>query len=266
MGLFVAAALAAGCKKKEAEKAATTTETPAAAADAQASAPDAAAAAAEPAKPAGGMGIDKGVTTHTVIFEFNVKPDEQKKLAPEIERLVRDIVSKQPGFQHSALHLSKDGEKIFNYFQWENEAVFTTFKGNEEAQKQIKPVIGPFKPAPRVYTVAYSAYAEGKSGPAPIVNNLHTVISEFNVKPDEQKKLAPEIERLVRDVVSKQPGFVSSHLHLSTDGEKILNYFQWESPEVFETFKANKAAQDQIKPVIGPYKPVPKVYDIPVVL
>lgn len=89
-----------------------------------------------------------------------------------------------------------------------------------------------------------------------------TVIFEFNVRPEQQRELSEKIEGLVEDVVRHQPGFLSSHLHLSTDGEKVLNYFQWESREAFDAFRADEEKQRQIRPVIGPYGPAPRVYDV----
>jgi quinol monooxygenase YgiN len=89
-----------------------------------------------------------------------------------------------------------------------------------------------------------------------------TVIFEFDVQPEEQQPLREGIERLVRDIVSHQPGFLSADLHLSRDGRKVLNYFQWESQEAFDRFRADEAHQSRIRPVIGPYGPTPRIYDV----
>lgn len=93
-------------------------------------------------------------------------------------------------------------------------------------------------------------------------NAVFTVIFEFEVDPERQKELSEKIQRLVREIVSRQPGFIAAHLHLSTDGQKVLNYFQWESREAFEAFRQDEEKQQQIRPVIGPYGPKPRVYEI----
>ena len=93
-------------------------------------------------------------------------------------------------------------------------------------------------------------------------NEVFTVIFEFEVRPEQQKELAGKIQELVREIVSRQPGFVAAHLHLSTDGEKVLNYFQWESKEAFDTFRQDEDKQKQIRPVVMPYGPKPRVYEI----
>ena len=89
-----------------------------------------------------------------------------------------------------------------------------------------------------------------------------TVIFEFNVEPEQQQELSEKIQRLVREIVRHQPGFVASHLHLSTDGEKVLNYFQWESREAFDTFRQDQEKQQQILPVVMPYGPKPRIYEV----
>ena len=89
-----------------------------------------------------------------------------------------------------------------------------------------------------------------------------TVIFEFDVEPEQQQELSGKIQGLVREIVSKQPGFLASHLHLSTDGKKVLNYLQWESQEAFNAFRQDEGKQQQIRPVIGPYGPKPRAYQI----
>lgn len=108
-------------------------------------------------------------------------------------------------------------------------------------------------------------YSEKSSHQGTVIGSdqeLFTVIFEFNVEPDQQEELSQGIQQLVDEIVSKQPGFISANLHLSTDGEKVLNYFQWESKEAFDAFRGNEEAMSQIQPVIGPYGPQPRVYDI----
>jgi heme-degrading monooxygenase HmoA len=92
--------------------------------------------------------------------------------------------------------------------------------------------------------------------------DVFTVIFEFEIQPDQQEEISAAIQQLLSEVVSTQPGFISAHLHLSTDGGKVLNYFQWESQDAFNTFRANEEAMSQIQPVIAPYGPMPRVCEI----
>jgi quinol monooxygenase YgiN len=101
--------------------------------------------------------IGQDITAFTVIFDFDVTPTQQAELAEKLPGLVSEIVSKQPGFLAAHLHLSTDGEKVLNYFQWENKQAFETFRQNEDIQKHIRPVLQQYKPTPRVYEIAFSA-------------------------------------------------------------------------------------------------------------
>ena len=89
-----------------------------------------------------------------------------------------------------------------------------------------------------------------------------TVICEFDIEPEEVQPLRGGIEWLIREVVSKQPGFVSANLYVSRDGQKALNCLRWESLEAFERFRDDDAKQSTIRVVIGPYGPRSRVYDI----
>lgn len=61
-------------------------------------------------------------------------------------------------------------------------------------------------------------------------------VIQFEVTAEKQQALvnaiAAETERWVR----RLPGFVSSALHASEDGRRVLNYAQWRSREAFEAF------------------------------
>lgn len=58
------------------------------------------------------------------------------------------------------LHLSHEGTKVLNYFQWETEAAFRTFRADTETQKKVMAVIGPYGPKPRTYDIAFSVRAD----------------------------------------------------------------------------------------------------------
>lgn len=57
-------------------------------------------------------------------------------------------------------------------------------------------------------------------------NKLFTVIFDVSVDPSEQGELLAIMSRAA-PVFARQPGFVSSSLHRSRDGSRVLNYLQW---------------------------------------
>jgi quinol monooxygenase YgiN len=204
--------------------------------------------------------ISKSKPVLTMIYEFDgLDADKQSTLASGLRPLIANLISKQTGFVSNALHLSMDGVKVLNYFQWENKEVFDAFRANEALQSQIKPVVGPYSPKPRVYDIVASA-GDATVGQG---QDVFTVIFECDIKPDQKDGLVNGLTEIVSTIVSKQPGFVSANLHVSKDGEKVLNYLQWKNKEAFETFRGNAELQAKIKPVTSPYGPKPRVYQIP---
>lgn len=207
------------------------------------------------------IGVNPGILT--VIFEFQVTPEEQSAVGRGIPQVVEDVVRKQAGFISANLHMSTDGEKVFNYFQWESHEAFMAFRSNEDLQRLIRPVIGPYRPKARTYDIAASFTATpGQPTVVGAAKDVFTVIFEFDIQPDQQQPLSSGIQNVLRDVVSRQKGFISANLHLSTDGEKVLNYFQWESQEAFLNFRNDEEKQRLVRPVIGPYGPKPRICQI----
>ena len=44
---------------------------------------------------------------------------------------------------------------------------------------------------------------------------------------------------MIEAFTSKQPGLVSTSIHKSEDGTRVLNYAQWKNREFYEVFKQN---------------------------
>lgn len=70
-------------------------------------------------------------------------------------------------------------------------------------------------------------------------NDIITVIVIFAVEPERQQELIDAIAQFVETAVKHQPGFVSSSIHKSIDGVRVMNYAQWRSQEDFAAFVNN---------------------------
>lgn len=77
------------------------------------------------------------------------------------------------------------------------------------------------------------------SADAPIA----TLINVFTVKPEHQRELVDLLVTATEDVMRHQPGFVSANIHASLDGERVVNYAQWESAAAFQTMLSDPEAQ-----------------------
>lgn len=64
-------------------------------------------------------------------------------------------------------------------------------------------------------------------------SSLVTVIVHWETTAETQKRLI-EIHQEQLAEVAKLPGFISASFHASTDGQRFVNYAQWESMEAFQ--------------------------------
>src|SRR5215813_14844396 len=74
-------------------------------------------------------------------------------------------------------------------------------------------------------------------------NNVITLINVFTVAPENQQQLLDLLVHATREVMAKQPGFVSANFHKSMDGTRVVNYAQWASKEAFEAMMRNPEAR-----------------------
>lgn len=94
-------------------------------------------------------------------------------------------------------------------------------------------------------------------------NSVVTQINLIKVEPQNQQQLVSLMTEQVESVMSKQPGFISSTIHKSVDGTRVVNYVQWSSQELLDAahqtpeFAAHFQKYEQLIVEGGPY-----VYDI----
>ena len=70
-----------------------------------------------------------------------------------------------------------------------------------------------------------------------------TLINVFVVEPDRAADLAALLVEATEKVMRHRPGFRSANIHVSTDGTRVLNYAQWESPEAYAAMLADGEAR-----------------------
>lgn len=78
----------------------------------------------------------------------------------------------------------------------------------------------------------------------PTNNDVITVIIIFAVEPERQQELVDTIIEFL-EAVKHQPGFVSSSIHKSIDGVRVMNYAQWKSLEDYQAFINNSEIRQQ---------------------
>ncbi len=63
-------------------------------------------------------------------------------------------------------------------------------------------------------------------------------------------------------VMNKFPGFISANIHKSLDGNKVVNYAQWESKEDFEAILKNPEAKIHMDKAYAIAKVEPTLYEV----
>ncbi|MGX1851399.1 antibiotic biosynthesis monooxygenase [Streptomyces sp. NBC_01456] len=75
---------------------------------------------------------------------------------------------------------------------------------------------------------------------------IATLINVFTVLPERQAELVALLSRATEETMRDRPGFLSANLHASADGERVVNYAQWESEAHFRAMLADPAAQEHM--------------------
>ncbi len=78
-------------------------------------------------------------------------------------------------------------------------------------------------------------------------NPYITFINVFYVDPADQEKLVEILTTGTRNVVESQDGFVSSALHRSLDGTKVVMYAQWQTMDHYNRMRTNQGAAELFK-------------------
>jgi quinol monooxygenase YgiN len=67
-----------------------------------------------------------------------------------------------------------------------------------------------------------------------------TFINGFRCRPEDQDEVVRINVEIVDRVASRAPGFISASVHRSTDGTRVFNYLQWETPEHLARMQASE--------------------------
>lgn len=76
----------------------------------------------------------------------------------------------------------------------------------------------------------------------------YTTINIFHTTPEQQAELSAVLGKGMH-LLDRQPGFVGTSVHESTDGTQVVTYVQWENEEAFRSMRARTDAQDHFRSV-----------------
>lgn len=164
----------------------------------------------------------------TVIVLFRVSAEQQSTVIDQIKELFA-IAKQQPGFVAAHLHRSLDGVKVANYAQWTSEAALSQFRMLPEVEPRWQALQASVEETDsHRYEVVAS---QSKVGPPQINAGEYFVhFAEFRMPPANQPQMV-ELAKAHLAPAMSLPGLVSANFHRSLDGERVINYGQWENQE-----------------------------------
>src|SRR6202165_2026426 len=89
-------------------------------------------------------------------------------------------------------------------------------------------------------------------------NQLVTQITVVESEPDKQAEALSLMTERAR-FMARQPGFISISVHRSLDGRRIVNYVQWQSPDLLQAahkspeFRKEGGQFDELSDEIDPH-------------
>ena len=164
----------------------------------------------------------------TVIVLFLAKEGQQMAVVDRVKELFA-IAKQQSGFVSANLHRSLDGAKVANYAQWKDKASLESFQQLPEVQALIKPL------QEIVEEIDFHHYkivaSESKVGIPQIKPQEYFVhFAEFRMPAKNQPRMVELAKEHVGSAMSLD-GLLSATFHRSLDGERVINYGQWENEE-----------------------------------
>jgi len=164
----------------------------------------------------------------TVIVLFKVKEGQQIPVVEKVRELFA-IAKQQPGFVSANLHRSLDNAKVANYAQWDNMESLEGFRQLPEVQELVAPLQELVEEMDsHIFEIVAS---ESKVG-TPVINPQEYFVhfAEFRMPPTNQPRMIELAKEHVGPAMSLD-GLLSATFHRSLDGERVINYGQWENQD-----------------------------------
>lgn len=95
-----------------------------------------------------------------------------------------------------------------------------------------------------------------------VENNYLTLINVFTVDPSNQQNLVNLLILATEESVTKITGFISSSLHKSLDGTKVIMYAQWKSVEDYQNMRNNPTASPYLEEALKIATFAPGMYEV----
>jgi heme-degrading monooxygenase HmoA len=167
-----------------------------------------------------------------LLAEFAVFPVEPETQAHLVEQMIQNIQSHlktKTGFSSATVLRSRDGLRVTSYVQWADQAAYVA----------SQPLGGFTVPDVHLFEI-FAAEPEGSElHLSPSIEGLIN-FGIFKMKQPENQPRFVELFRQALQMVSGQPGLISTHAHRSLDGWRCINFGHWRSLEDFTAMDSNR--------------------------
>jgi heme-degrading monooxygenase HmoA len=160
---------------------------------------------------------------------FPVTPEDQEMLVRQVIQTIKSTLKQHSGFVSGSVIRSRDGLRVTSYVQWANQASYV-----------VTQPISNFEP-PDVHLFEIFD-AEPKNSELHLTTGMDGLINFgiFKMKQPENQPRFIELFKQALNMVSGQPGLISTHAHRSLDGWRCINFGHWRSLEDYTAMDSNR--------------------------
>ncbi|MET7367116.1 antibiotic biosynthesis monooxygenase [Streptomyces sp. NPDC005566] len=159
-------------------------------------------------------------------------PERQRQVVEAVRGAWRSRDWPHPGLLSYTVHTGEDGRTLLHYAQWTGEDAYQDFvRGGRDARDtEIDAAVpGIERIGPHTFELYRSGLREGEPRePGCIV----IVDVEFDgPDPARQRDWVDAVFEALGSDPAPAPGGISAHFHVGTEGDRVLNYAEWETAQ-----------------------------------
>lgn len=178
-----------------------------------------------------------------LLAEFAIFPVEPQQQASLVERAMQNIESEfkqKAGFVSGSVVRSRDGLRVTSYVQWVDRDSYTAVQPFANYQTPDVHLFEIFAAEPQGSVLQLSPNMDG------LIN-----FGIFKMKQPENQARFIGLFRQALEIVSGQPGLISTHAHRSLDGWRCINFGHWRSLEDYAAMDANRPFSPIFEEMLG---------------
>ena len=160
---------------------------------------------------------------------FPVEPNRQEVIVEQAIQNIESNLKQHSGFSSGTIFRSRDGLRVTSYIQWSDRSKYVATQTFADFATPDIRLFEIFAAEPEGSEVQLSPDMDG------LIN-----FGIFKMKQPENQPRFMELFSQAFQMVSGQPGLISTHVHRSLDGWRCINFGHWRSLEDFTAMDTNR--------------------------